>query len=65
MMSQKAWVVHLQCEKCNRGNRKLIFAVSGTPLRAGCVKCHRNLRVHAERYYVYADFLIIKIREYI
>ena len=64
-MHQIAYVVTLECQKCNRSNQKLILAPSGTKFKAGCVKCRRWLSVSAERYYVYAGFLVIKIKEYI
>lgn len=63
-MSQKAWIIDLTCEKCQRRSKKLILAPSGTKFKAGCVKCQRHLTVQAERYYVYAGFLVIRIKEY-
>ena len=60
-----AYIVTLECQKCNRSNQKLILAPQGTPFKAGCVLCHRHLSVQAERYFVYAGFLIIRIKEYV
>lgn len=65
MLSQKAWIISLECEKCVRNNRKLILAPIGYQFKVGCVKCQRHLSVSAERYFVYAGFLLISIREYI
>lgn len=60
-----AYIVSLECQKCNRSGQKLILAPRGTHFKAGCVLCQRHLSVQAERYFVYAGFLIIRISEYI
>ena len=60
-----AYIVKLECQKCNRAGKKLILAVRGTRFKAGCSQCQRHLSVHAERYYVMAGFLTIRISEYI
>jgi hypothetical protein len=62
--TQLAWIVKLECSKCIRSNEKLILAPRGASFHAGCVMCQRSLSVRAERFFVYAGFLIIRIKEF-
>ena len=59
-----AWLVNLECMSCVRDGKKLILAPAGFHFKAGCVVCQRSLGVTAERLFVYAGFLVIRIVEY-
>ncbi len=64
MIHYTAYVINMECYNCNRDAKKLILIPTSTPFNAGCSVCRRFLPVKAERYYVYAGFILIHIREW-